>query len=107
MRKLHISIGLALLLLLTQQGAVLHGLSHISSVGVNVQARVHADTLLDRSCELCFAFSQVTNPAGNTVEVAQFEPSSCAAGFRPSYAATPRDVLAPRSRGPPVRTSNV
>jgi hypothetical protein len=102
MRKLHISIALALLLLTAQLGAVLHEVSHICRVGTNVQAQVHADTYLEKTCELCFAFSQVANPSGNTVGVAQFEPSSCAAGSPIPCAATPADVPTPRSRGPPA-----
>jgi hypothetical protein len=101
MRKLYISLGLALLLLTAQLGAVLHEVSHICRVGTNVQAQVHGDTVLEKTCELCFAFSQVANPAGSTVAVGQFEPSSCAARSLVACAATPADVLTPRSRGPP------
>ena len=102
MRKLHISLGLALLLLTAQLGAVLHEVSHICRVGSTVEARVQAGGLLERSCELCLAFSQVTNPAGNTVSVVRFEPSACAAGHQPPCAATPADIPTPRSRGPPA-----
>ena len=101
MRKLYISLGLALLLLTAQLGAVLHEVSHICRVGTNVQAQAHADTFLEKTCELCFAFSQVANPAGSTVNVGQFEPSSCAAGPLSARAATPAAVPTPRSRGPP------
>lgn len=102
MRKLHISIGLALLLLLAQQGAVLHEVSHICRVGTNVQEQLHAQTALEKSCELCLAFSQVANPAGNSVAPGQFEPSSCAARSLAARAAIPVDVPTPRSRGPPA-----
>ena len=105
MRKLYISLGLALLLLTAQLGAVLHEVSHICRVGTNVQAQVHSDTYLEKTCELCFAFSQVANPVGNTVAVGLFEPSSCAAGARPPCAATPADIPTPRSRGPPSSAS--
>jgi hypothetical protein len=101
MRKLYISLGLALLLLLAQYGAVLHEVSHLSRIGANVQAQVHADTTVDKTCQLCLAFSQVSNPAGNTVNVSYFEPSACAANSAPPCSIIPRDVLAPRSRGPP------
>jgi hypothetical protein len=101
MRKLYISLGLALLLLTAQLGAVLHEVSHICRVGTNVQAQAHSDTSLQKPCELCFAFSQVANPAGNTVHVGQFEPSSCAAGSLAARAVTPAAVPTPRSRGPP------
>jgi len=101
MRKLHISLGLALLLLTAQLGAVLHEVSHICRVGTNVQAQVHGDTRLEKLCDLCFAFSQVANPADNTLTVGQFEPGSCAAGSLVACAATPADIPTPRSRGPP------
>ena len=102
MRKLYISLGLALLLLTAQLGAVLHEVSHICRVGTNVQAQVHGDTALEKTCDLCFAFSQVANPADSTVAVGLFEPSACAAGTLVACAATPADVPTPRSRGPPT-----
>ncbi len=101
MRKLHITLGLALLLLTAQLGAVLHEVSHICRVGTNVREQVHADTYLEKTCDLCVAFSQVANPSANSVDVARFEPSSCAASSLASCAATPADVPTPRSRGPP------
>ena len=101
MRRLHISLAISLLLLLAQQGAVLHEMSHIVRVDGHVETQVQAGTDIDKTCELCLAFSQVANPAGHTVHVAHFEPSACAAGSEPSSAATPADVPTPRSRGPP------
>jgi hypothetical protein len=102
MRKLNISIGIALLLLLAQQGALLHAVEHICRVGSNVEAQVHADTLLEKPCELCLAYSQLANPAGNTVPVVRFEPLACAAGSNPVCASTPAEIPTPRSRGPPA-----
>ena len=109
MRKLHISSGLALLLLLAQQGAVLHEVGHISQIGVGakVQAGLHADTVLDNSCKLCLAFSQVANPAGNTVGVTQFEPLCGSVRPTAARAVTPRDIPTPRSRGPPASRLSV
>ena len=101
MRKLHISLGLALLLLTAQLGAVLHEVSHICRVSTNVHEQVHADTALEKMCDLCVAFSQVANPAGNSVAVAKFEPSSCAAEALRLCAVATADVPTPRSRGPP------
>jgi len=101
MRKLHISLGLALLLLTAQLGAVLHEVSHICRVSTNVSERLHADTALEKMCDLCVAFSQVANPAGNSVDVAEFEPSSCAAGALLPCAVDAAEVPTPRSRGPP------
>jgi hypothetical protein len=106
MRKLHISLGLALLLLTVQLGAVLHGVSHICRVGTNVEVQLHADSYAEKTCELCLAFSQGANPVAGTVQVAQFEPSSCAAGPKPPRAATAADIPTPRSRGPPSSALN-
>jgi hypothetical protein len=106
MLKLHISLGLALLLLLAQQGAVLHEVSHISRVMAADSARIHADTGFSKACDLCLAFSQVTNPADNTVTVTHFAPPSCGARSKPAYAVTPGDLPAPRSRGPPLPALN-
>lgn len=102
MRKLHISLGLTLLLLTAQLGAVLHEVSHICRVGTNAHSQLHADTYLEKTCELCLAFSQVANPVGSNVEVARFEPSSCTVLAEPLVPATPADVPTPRSRGPPL-----
>jgi hypothetical protein len=108
MRKLYISLGLALLLLLAQQGAVLHEVTHINAAaGAHVQARVQADIALDKGCQLCLGYSQIANPAGNTVSLTRFLPSACTAELLPAWAITPRDVLNPRSRGPPLPHSNV
>jgi hypothetical protein len=106
MRKLHISLGLALLLLLVQQGAVLHEVSHICRVGTNVHAQVHAETVLERTCQLCLAFSQAANPVPNSAATVLFEPSSCLAHSQVSCAAIAAEVLTPRSRGPPSAALN-
>ena len=107
MRKLHISLGLVLLLLTAQLGAVLHEVSHICRVSTNVHPQVHSDTALEKACDLCVAYSQVANPFGNHVHVASFEPASCAAEtFRP-FAVAAADVLAPRSRGPPAPDTSI
>lgn len=102
MRKLHISLGLALLLLLVQHGAVLHEVSHICRVGTNVHAQVHAETVLERTCQLCLAFSQAVNPVPSSNALVSFEPSSCPARSQVSCAAIAAEVLTPRSRGPPA-----
>lgn len=101
MRKLTLSLGLALLLLTAQFGAVLHEVSHICRVGTNVHERVHSDTALEKICDLCVAFSQVATPAGNSVAAAEFAPTSCRAGPLSLCTVDTADVLTPRSRGPP------
>jgi hypothetical protein len=74
---------------------------HICRVGTNIDAQLHADTFLEKTCELCYAFSQVANPAGNTVTWTHLEPAACAAAFVKSPAPIPLHAPAPRSRGPP------
>jgi hypothetical protein len=101
MRKLFISLGLTFLLLTAQLGAVLHEVSHICRVSTNVHAQVHADTALEKMCDLCVAYSQLANPFGNNVAVAHFEPTSCTAGLLHPCAVNVEDTLTPRSRGPP------
>ncbi len=101
MRKLYISLGLTFLLLTAQLGAILHEVSHICRVTTNVHAQVHADTGLEKMCDLCVAYSQLANPFGNTVAVTHFEPTSCAAVPPPRCAVNTPDSLTPRSRGPP------
>ena len=101
MRKLYISLGLALLLLTAQTGAVLHHVSHICRVGTNVHEQVHGNTALEKMCDLCVAYSQLANPVANSVDVIHFEPSSCPAGLLPTCAVNVVDVPTPRSRGPP------
>ena len=101
MRKLFISLGLTFLLLTAQLGAVLHEVSHICRVSTNVHEQVHADTTLEKMCDLCVAYSQLANPFGNNVAVAHFEPTSCTAGLLRPRAVNVLDTLTPRSRGPP------
>lgn len=102
MRKLYISLGLTFLLLTAQLGAVLHEVSHICRVSTHVGEQVHADTALEKMCDLCVAYSQLANPFGNTVGVTHFEPTSCTAGLLPPCTINAVDIPTPRSRGPPA-----
>ena len=103
MRHFRTSLAICLLLLLAQQGAVLHQISHLGHSG-SLDVRVHADTVLDKGCDLCIAFSQVTSPATHSVQLPQFEPAACAADPLRDSLPTLSAVLAPRSRGPPSLT---
>jgi hypothetical protein len=75
--------------------------SHICRVSTNVHAQVHADSPLEKMCDLCVAYSQLANPCGNTVAIARFEPSYCTAGAPRPCAVEAIGVPTPRSRGPP------
>lgn len=106
MRKLPISLVISFLLLFAQHGALIHELGHIVQAG-KVDVRVQADSQLDKTCELCLAFSQVTSPASHSVDLPSFAPGGCAATPAEACAATPADVPTPRSRGPPALELNI
>lgn len=106
MRKLPISLIVSFLLLFAQLGALIHEVSHLVQAGTS-DVRVHADSHLDKTCELCLAFSQVTNPASHSVELPFFAPGGCAATPAGLHAPTPGETPTPRSRGPPARKLNV
>jgi len=101
MRHVLKSLGLLLLLIVAQQGAVVHELSHLPALGtttVAVDTRGSADT----SCALCPAFAQVATPAFShafhipllvRVEADRFPELR--------YEAVEAAVPTPRSRGPP------
>jgi hypothetical protein len=101
MHRFRISLGISLLLLFAQQGAIVHEIGHMSRVG-HVEVRIQPDVVLEKSCELCLGFSQLATPASHTVQIVTFEPGSCAAGFLRICAANPTDLPTPRNRGPPL-----
>jgi hypothetical protein len=62
MRQMFKALGLLLLLMVAQQGAVVHELSHVSSAS-NGELRVQSGAAADTTCALCPAFAQVVTPA--------------------------------------------
>jgi hypothetical protein len=63
MRQVFKTLGLLLLLMVAQHGAVVHELSHLSDsnhIGLQVQADGAA---ADKACALCPEFAQVVTPA--------------------------------------------
>ena len=62
MRHLLQLLGIWLLLLLAQQGAVVHELSHVSSAN-NAELLAQSGGTADTTCALCPAFAQVVAPA--------------------------------------------
>ena len=100
MRNVVVGLGLSLLLLVAQQGAVLHELSHVRSVA---NAEVHVDTSQPaKICELCLAFSQLSNPVAPSVHVPLTARAVTEATPEPLYSAIAAAIPTPRSRGPPV-----
>lgn len=101
MRQVFKSLGLLLLLMVAQQGAVVHELSHVVDAD-HVGLRAQTDAGVDKSCALCPAFAQVVTPAFSHSFHIPFlvrlvlDPVS-----EPQYAAIDAAVPRPRSRGPP------
>jgi hypothetical protein len=105
-RKVLLSLGLWLLLLVGQQGAVLHELGHVCRAAAHTEIALHADAAADETCELCLGYSQLATPASHSVPVFLLERVASRIGTERSLAATPVDLPTPRSRGPPASTLN-
>jgi hypothetical protein len=95
------SLALLLLLLMAQQGAVVHDLSHLAradSPGLNIEAGIN-----DASCALCPAFAQAGTPAfSHSFHLPSLLRASPDITAAPLHAAIDSAVPRPRSRGPPV-----
>jgi len=93
---------MSLLLVLVQQGAVLHELGHLShgdrASVPSLQADPHNS---DADCPTCQAFAQVTNPASGTAGTLPASPAACLPMAAPIHAVIAAETLTPRSRGPP------
>jgi hypothetical protein len=101
MRDVFKALGLLLLLLTAQQGAVSHELSHFSptdQAGVSIDA----GSVTDATCALCAVFAQVVTPtfshAFNTPLLAR---ATSQLSPEPRFVAVSAGVPRPRSRGPP------
>jgi hypothetical protein len=101
MRNVYKALGLLLLLLTAQQGAIDHELGHFSHSG-SPEMRVNAGGAVDATCAQCPAFAQVVTPAFShsfhipllvRTPAERIPERRCAA----ADSAAPR----PRSRGPP------
>jgi hypothetical protein len=100
MRQVLKSLGLLLLLLVAQQGAVVHEIGHLSEVSSG-EAQAAAG-LADASCALCPAFAQVVTPAfSHSFHIPVLFRAALERGTDPLYAAVDAAVPTPRSRGPP------
>ena len=101
MRRACLTWLLSLLLVLVQQGAVLHELGHLQHGDRGQGSALRAQLPAESTCATCEAFSQVANPASGAAGTL----AACAAAYlqtpAPSYAIVAADALTPRSRGPP------
>lgn len=102
MRQLFKTLGLLLLLMLAQHGAVVHELSHFADadhVGLKVQ---EGDGTADKTCALCPAFAQVVTPAfSHSFHIPLLVRFALESVSEPRFAAVDAAVPRPRSRGPP------
>jgi hypothetical protein len=100
MRQVVKSLGLLLLLLIAQQGAVVHEVGHLSEVSSN-EAHVSGG-LVDATCALCPAFAQVVTPAfSHSFHIPVLLRAALDRSTDPLYVAVDTAVPTPRSRGPP------
>lgn len=101
MRQVFKSLGLLLLLLIAQQGAVVHEVGHLSEISSSNEA--HAGPgLADATCALCPAFAQVVTPAfSHSFHIPVLLRAALDRGADPLYVAVDAAVPTPRSRGPP------
>lgn len=102
-RRLTLSVLLLLALLFTQQGAMLHGLSHLHLPSKSVEVKAEAASIDTDFCQDCLAFAQAAGlaqfdlPALQSHEGLSYHFVSEAVG---SVAETSTPAL--RSRGPPL-----
>jgi hypothetical protein len=101
MPKLLKALGLLLLLLMAQQGAVVHELSHVSRLshaGAQLDSRAAADT----TCAQCPAFAQVVTPAfSHAFHIPVMVLIATQRSSELRIVAIEAAVPHPRSRGPP------
>lgn len=101
MRQVFKAIGLLLLLMVAQQGAVVHELSHVSGAN-QPELRVQSGGVADGTCALCPAFAQVVTPAfSHSFHIPLLVRFALERISEPRYAAIDAAVPLPRSRGPP------
>ena len=105
MRKLLLSLLLPFVLLLSQQGAIVHEIGHLAEFGAGAAngPRSTGHGPGDLQCEACLAFAHLAGVA--TVNVVP--PALLSFGFEmrdnEARASIAADAPAARSRGPPTR----
>jgi hypothetical protein len=94
--------ALLLLLLVAQQSAVVHELSHVGGWrGASVE--VDNPTTSDASCALCPVFAQVVTAAfSHSFHIPVLGRAPPELNSEPPYAAISAAIPQPRSRGPPL-----
>ncbi|MES2153041.1 MAG: hypothetical protein V4508_24955 [Pseudomonadota bacterium] len=107
-----VRVLLSLLLLMSQQMATSHAMSHLGTArAAAALVRAHTGELddvakalaQDQTCNQCLAFAQLAAPLGNTPRM--FAPAELVASVRAAAASQPgcaRTVCVFQSRAPPV-----
>lgn len=90
-------------MLLAQQGATLHALSHLYYGGraLAAQVRQSGGLIDDDHCQACQAFSQVAHPAAGSTVYPAAPRSAILQSPPPSWSFLSAAAPLPRSRGPP------
>jgi hypothetical protein len=101
MRQLFKLYGLLLLLLVAQQGAVVHELSHVTGAASG-ELRTLSHDAADTTCAQCPAFAQVVTPAfSHSFHIPLLVRFTLDRVTEPRFVAVDAAVPRPRSRGPP------
>jgi len=102
MRQVLKSLGLLLLLIMAQQGALVHDFEHVARL-TSVGASSDSHVLGDSACALCPAYAQVVSAAfSHAFPVPQLGRVPALRSASGSPAAIIATVPTPRSRGPPT-----
>ncbi len=90
-----------MLLIMTQQGAVLHELGHLFGA-IRSEVRVDVPASVETACPLCAEFAQAITPAfSHTFEIPTIDLAEPELGADRGHSAITAAVPTPRSRGPP------
>jgi hypothetical protein len=93
-------LGLLLLLISAQQGAVVHELSHVAGGSGAIKM---SSGVLDSTCAQCPAFAQVVTPAfSHSFHIPSPVRTALIVSADPLYAVIDTAAPRPRSRGPPA-----
>jgi hypothetical protein len=101
MRNVFKALGLLLLLLTAQQGAVDHELRHAFSAD-QAELRIDSGGAADATCALCAAFAQASSPTfSHAFKIPSLVRTTSQLTPEPRFVAVNAAVPRPRSRGPP------
>jgi hypothetical protein len=98
------AFSLLLLLMVAQQGAVVHELSHVPH-GDGAALKIESGSAVDTACALCPAFAQVVTPAfSHSFHIPLLGRAAAHESPEPQFSILDAAVPEPRSRGPPSQS---